>query len=101
MFAARKIGNDNIVGYSYDSLVYEDLPLSPQWQKTYAEDFMAVRKRFFQKWVSRIPESATARNAVHHHVWIVPAPFRTIRYLNDARYLLDILRDLYMGVLPR
>lgn len=32
------------------------------------------------------PKSLTDRDAIHHNVWIVAAPFYAIRFINDTSY---------------
>lgn len=49
---------------------------------------MKVTKETFLKWMNRLPETATDRNMARHTMWIIPAPFRAMQYVNDGGYLL-------------
>lgn len=49
---------------------------------------MALTKASFQKGENLLFESATDQNAVHYPLWIVPTLFCTMRYINDARFLI-------------
>lgn len=75
------------MGYYYVSLVYEDLSFCGYLSKAYGESRMKMMREKFLKWANRISETAADRNRVQYFVWIVPAPFAGMLYLNDGRYL--------------
>lgn len=41
----------------------------------------------FKKWANQLSETAISQHLVKHPVRTVPAPFCSMRYINDGRYL--------------
>ena len=87
VFADKNLGEGQLVGWYYGSLVYSDLSGLPQKYKTYSEGIMCVTVDDFEKWSMVVDHEVVARNGVRHKVFIVPAPFCAMRYINDPRYL--------------
>lgn len=85
VFAVRPIGKISIVKYNYGSFVYKNLSSGGYSFKKYGESTMKVRKDTFLKWMNWPPEMAMDRNMVQHPVWMVPASFCAVRYMNDGR----------------
>lgn len=87
VFATKPFARGCIVGYYYGSLMNEDLYQSQHTTKTYREQIMAVTPDTFEKWANQLPETTIDQNQVEHAVWIVAAPFCTMKYISEGRYL--------------
>jgi len=87
LFAMRNFGRGEVIGHYYGSLVYSDLTRQPRSMKTYGEGYMAVTMEVFSSWAMQIKDDVKDKDGHVHQVWVVPAPFCTMRYINDARYL--------------
>ena len=84
LFATRAFAERELVGYFYGTLVYEDLSTaSGHRPSVYGEGSMAVPVKEFQKWCLQLRMTGPDGNPI----WIYPAPFCAMRYINDARYL--------------
>lgn len=52
-----------------------------------AEHAISVTAEIFRKRATKLPHKEKDRTGNDHHVWIVPAPYRTMRYINIGSYL--------------
>lgn len=87
LFASRKFGEREVIGSYYGSLVYADLGQELQSTKRYGEGYMEVTAESFRKWALDLNEKVSDSKGQTHSVWVVPAPFCAMRYINDPRYL--------------
>lgn len=72
MFIWRPFRTKDIVGYYYGTLLYSDLTLQKQVQKTYGEDNMSVKVETFNIWGLRLPKTFCDRAENKRGAWIVP-----------------------------
>lgn len=87
VLAAGLVGLGSIVAYYYGSLAYEKFCSGGFCFKTYGKIVVKVRGEMFLKWAGRLPEIAPDKNTVMQPVWINPAAFCGVRYVNEGRYI--------------
>lgn len=86
-FANGAFGNVEMVGHYHGSLVHSDLTKERHKMQTYEEGLSQVTADIFKMWGNELAERMTDSDGNEHKVWIVPAPFCAMQYVNDARYL--------------
>lgn len=88
LFTTIAIGRGTVISHYYGVLVYRDIGRNVHSPHSYGEGHMTVTPREFLASAVNISWCATdTHRGVQHRVWIHPAPFCSMRYINDARYL--------------
>lgn len=85
VLVAQSVGRESTVGQFYGSVAYKDLSSSGSRFKTYVESIMSVSMETFLKWANSHPETAKGRETVQYSVWIGPAPFCAMCYVENER----------------
>lgn len=87
IFTARWFGKGDVVGQYYGSLVYDNMILRHRTTRTYGELSLQVTQETCCKGSNCIPEMVKDEEVNEHAVWIVPAPFCAMLYINDILHL--------------
>lgn len=85
--ATRPFGQGRIVDNLYSSMVNADLCRSQNTRLTYDEMFMEAERQKTQIAVNQLHEKLTYGESIDQNVWVVPARFGAMRYINDERLL--------------
>lgn len=85
--ASKTIWEGEVVGYYYGSLDYAILIRKRQTTRKYEKGMMKVNVEMFRRWVNNPIEKVIDEDGNMNTMWIVPAPFYTMRYINDARHM--------------
>ena len=91
IFTTRRFGVNEVVGHYYGTLVYGGMPVERTRSGTHGEGIMAFNGEEFAKWALELtwtlpPRGQTAKTKQDGTtVWIYPAPFCAMRFINDAR----------------
>lgn len=64
--------------------MYEDLYQRQKTANSYSEHTTAVTLSTFENWTKQWLEIVIDRYQVEHPVWIVPASFCAMRYINEG-----------------
>lgn len=90
LFAGRNFAKGEIVGFYYGTLLYVDMDKPRNRNKIIGYGSMAVDASDFSKWALRITHGrGIVIDKKPRHIWIVPARFCAMRFVNDPRYLAD------------
>lgn len=73
------------VGYYYVSVQHTDLRRRHNTTLTYDVWLMEVTRKTIQKMAGHLHEKVVDREHVEDDVWIVPAPFCAMHYINDGK----------------
>lgn len=87
LFAAGPVGKRTIMGYYYGHFVYEECSPAGSLSGMHSENKLKRTKETFMNLANRLPDTVTDKNMVQQLWWRVSAPFCTVHYDNDGRYL--------------
>lgn len=86
LLACQTIGQVEVVGYYYCLLVFENLTMEGQKAKTYGEGVVQVTAESSRKWANDISKKIVSKDESEQKLWIVPALFYVMLYINDVRH---------------
>lgn len=87
LFAGNDFGSGEVICYYCGSLVYSNLSGKQQHHRTYGEGIMGVTVKEFETWAIQMDHPCRSLEGDGRAVWVVPATFWAVRYINDPRYL--------------
>jgi len=88
LFTTRPIRKGEQIGYYYGTLVYDNIGIgSRTTTATYGSGVLAFHASTFNKWAFESRYKAMDRNNNQYPVWIYPAPFCAMKYINDPRHV--------------
>lgn len=87
MFSARPIGIGEVKRYFYGLVVYSELGRQKQLKRTYGKGLILVTVEQFSKCPFKVLDTIVDRRGVKRTLWIAPALFCSMPYINNAMYL--------------
>lgn len=90
LFTTKMIGVNQVIGHYYGTLVYDNLARAlTSSAAVYGEGKLALDSKGFTKWCLQTKWKARSRpnegnTTSGYAVWIYPAPFCAMRFMNDA-----------------
>ena len=90
IFTQKAIGKGEVIGYFYGTLVYNNAPISSTQSNTamIGEGILQQPLNKFKHWAVNMSVMIPLGRALHSEqteVWIYPAPFCAMRFVNDGR----------------
>ena len=88
VYTNKPISSGETVGFYYGTLVYGNLATKHRLHRRYGMGVLSVTADDFEKWAAKISgKQFTDAESRKYDGYICPAPFCTMRYINDPRYL--------------
>lgn len=84
-FAARYFQKGETIGFYYGTLIYQDLTAQKNKNVTIGEGCMSVTVLDFETCAIRLRSEVPSQDGKANPVWIVPAHFNAMRFINDPR----------------
>lgn len=88
-FASQEFTEGDVIGYYYGTLVYQFMVDMVNARGVHGEGLMAVTREQFHTSAIRLATDISSSDGILHTVWMVPAKFACLRFMNDPRCLPD------------
>ena len=88
LFTTKAAGKGETIGWYYGVLVYQDIGKNASGVETYSEVLLLISPKDFHYWPARTRWAVrSSETGTKNIVWIYPAPFCVMWFMNDAKYL--------------